>query len=116
MKRMIAGVGAVALLGAFVLAAAQSNAPAARLEIKAVSTDPSRVTGGDLLVQIAAPSGSTTVRVTADGKDVTSAFKPTATALIGLVTGLANGPNVITAEAGGQRASLEVTNYPITGP
>ncbi len=93
------------------------------MTIKALSTDPSRVTGGDVLVEVALPAGTKAgaLKVTASGRDVTSAFHAGAApgVLMGLVTGLANGPNVIAASTnakGTPDASLAVTNYPITGP
>jgi hypothetical protein len=95
----------------------------ARVTIKALSTDPSRVTGGDVLVEVALPPGTKagSLKVTASGRDVTSAFHAGAApgVMMGLVTGLTNGPNVIAARTnakGTPDASLAVTNYPITGP
>jgi hypothetical protein len=95
----------------------------ARVTIKALSTDPSRVTGGDVLVEVALPAGTkaSALKVTTAGRDVTSAFHVGAApgVMMGLVTGLANGPNVIAASTnakGTPDASLAVTNYPITGP
>lgn len=98
-------------------AAAQSRSPAAT-SITALSADPSRVTGGDLLVRITAPS--TSISVSLGGRDISTAFRQTAAGtFIGLVTGLADGRNLIdvrTAWGGRPLASLEVVNYPITGP
>jgi hypothetical protein len=45
----------LALLGILAVAAA-IQPPAARLEFTALSSDPSRVTGGDVLVQVTAPA------------------------------------------------------------
>jgi hypothetical protein len=104
------------------VAARQTGAPAGKLEITTLSTDASRVTGGDVLVQLSLPAGTASgaLRVTLAGRDVTSAFRPAAnpTTLLGVVSGLANGRNVIdvTTNGGHAHASLELTNYPITGP
>ena len=92
----------------------RAGAAGSAITIRALSTDPNYVTGGDVLVQITAPA---TPRVTAGGRDVSAAFKPTKRdrtppTYVGLVTGLGNGRNTITAGD----AKLEITNYPITGP
>ena len=89
------------------------------IEIKTLSTDASRVTGGDVLVQIAVPPNTPTqtVNVTVAGRDVSSAFQSTSpNVFAGLVTGLVNGKNTLMVSAGGKNATLDVTNYPITGP
>jgi hypothetical protein len=54
----------------------------------------------------------------ADGRDVTAAFHAGqgANSVVGLVEGLREGKNVLQARAGGSTVTLEVTNYPITGP
>jgi len=98
------------------------------LSLKTLSTDPDHVTGGDVLLQVTAPDDVPRtefrrwiagVRITAAGRDLSSKFQPGQEpgSLIGLVTGLANGKNTIVASAKGYPdATLEVTNYPITGP
>src|SRR5262245_11999668 len=102
------------------LAALQSNAPAGRLEITALSTDASLVTGGDVLVKISAPAGVSpqAIKVMVGSRDVTGGFRQmNDRAIAGLITGLTNGKNTISASSPkGLQASLEVTNYPITGP
>ena len=112
----------VALLGTVTLAAMQSP-PSDRdnwIAVQAVSTDAARVTGGDVLVRVVlSPAAATTaVKVSVAGRDVTAAFKPgtAPNTLMGVVTGLAIGRNVIDAASGRARGTLEVTNYPITGP
>ncbi len=109
-------------------------APAERhggLAITSVSNPhPDLVSGGNVLLRVTLPEGVTLnqVRVTRNGADVTSAFagQPDGT-LLGLVTGLRDGTNLIRAQAGGSgdiasstdngdSAELQVTNYPITGP
>src|SRR5438876_7432807 len=101
---------------------------ATTLALKALSTNPDHVTGGDVLVQVTIPDDVPRTdfrrwvagaRVTSGGRDVTSKFQPAqeAGSLIGLVTGLTNGKNTIVASAKGYPdATLEITNYPITGP
>ncbi|MEK6322555.1 MAG: DUF6351 family protein [Acidobacteriota bacterium] len=93
---------------------------AARLEIKTLSSRPDLVSGGDALVEVKAPAGTrlTTITVALNGKDVTSQLKPDVAtgSLRGVVSGLKEGENLLAAKAGKMRASLQVTNYPITGP
>ncbi|MGW6278314.1 DUF6351 family protein [Kribbella sp. NPDC055071] len=66
------------------------------------------VSGGDVLVRLSRPA---TVR--ANGRDVSSGFveQPDGT-FLGLVKGLRNGENVLTAAG----SSLRVRNYPLSGP
>jgi hypothetical protein len=82
-----------------------------------VSTDPALVTGGDVLLEVTAPDAAP-IKVTVAGRDVTEAFKPAGVPgrRLGVVTGLAVGRTVVEASTGQSRATLEVVNYPITGP
>ncbi|MDH3230557.1 MAG: tannase/feruloyl esterase family alpha/beta hydrolase, partial [Alphaproteobacteria bacterium] len=94
--------------------------------VTALSTKPWLVSGGDVLVDIRLPRTvpEHQVRVTLNGSvDVTSAFHPVAgrRALRGLVTGLAPGSNTLDVTANGRgkgrpSATLDLTNWPITGP
>ena len=97
---------------------ADVSAMTAPLTMRALSTDPALVTGGDLLVEVGLPSDARSgVTVTAAGRDVTAGFKAASPrTLIGLVTGLPSGPSTIQAAAGTLTAALDVTSYPITGP
>ncbi|MGW3509170.1 DUF6351 family protein [Streptomyces sp. NPDC000994] len=116
-------VGAAATLLA---AAPAADGGQDRLAVTSVSTHPGFVTGGDVLVHVHVPGGTRPgeVRVTRNGTDVTGQFTPDADGhgLTGLVTGLADGRNRITATAGdapgarGARDVLEVRNHSITGP
>jgi hypothetical protein len=114
-------------IGRMVPIAFADSSPAA-LEVRAISTDASRVTGGDLLVEIAGPPAvlhaadlvQSGVRVTVAGRDVSRAFsRTTSNTYVGLVADLALGRSTILAESVGKKVPpgvLEVTNYPITGP
>jgi len=92
------------------------------LSIRTLSTDAALVTGGNVLVDITLPSAAAaaSLKVTAGGRDVTSAFAAApgspSNALNGLVSGLPNGRTSIEATVNGGRAALEVMSYPITGP
>jgi hypothetical protein len=87
--------------------------------IKVVSNRADLVSGGDALVEIALPSGADPQRlhVDVDGRDVTSTFTARADSrIIGLITGLKTGPNIVTARTGRTAARLTLTNHPIGGP
>ncbi len=58
------------------------------------------------------------LKVDVGGRDVSDAFAPRASGrIVGLVTGLASGNNVVTAKlAGTKSASLTINNHPIGGP
>ena len=102
-----------------------SAAPArepARLSIESVSNPrPDLVSGGEVLLRVTVPHGVrlSQVRVAQGPVNVTSDFadQPDGT-LLGLVTGLRNGPNLVRARAVGHpgQATLQVRNHPITGP
>jgi hypothetical protein len=80
------------------------------------------VSGGDVLVEVKLPDPAlaTSLNVSVNGTDVTSAFKTRADGrTIGLVTGLTNGANTITAgstNGGFGGSQLVVTNHPRGGP
>lgn len=97
------------------------DAPATTsLEIRAVSNRADMVSGGDALVEIVLPAGASasTLKVKAGDRDLSSAFAARADGRItGLVTGLAAGDNVITAQADKAKAAqLTVTNADRGGP
>ncbi|MBV9944997.1 MAG: hypothetical protein JO262_22930 [Solirubrobacterales bacterium] len=82
------------------------------------------MSGGEVLLRVSTRSAvpARRVRITLNGFDVTSEFtaRPDGT-LLGLVSGLSDGRNVVRAELGrrfGRRAGAElvVVNHPITGP
>jgi len=90
--------------------------------VSVISSLPNRVSGGSALVDIAMPANATAsdaLVVTANGQDVTSAFKASATTghLLGLVTGLTTGDNALATKVGNSTATtMTLTNYPIAGP
>ena len=77
-----------------------------------------------MLVQVSLPPSvaANSVKLTAGDRDVTTDFRAGMIpgTLMGLVSGLPNGVTVLKAEAKAKgvapSASLEITNYPITGP
>ena len=112
---------------AFVVAAGVSigiahgdDAAGGAYEIQILSGRPDMVSGGNALVGITAtldsyPSG---LRVSLDGKDVTSAFRPSSPGvLVGLVEGLSGTGELMLASADGtRRGTLSLVNHPIEGP
>lgn len=100
--------------------AVASVAHAERLEIRTVSTPADRVSGGDVLVEIAnlKGRGKHSLEVKLNGRDITDAFRPAGPdSMIGLVTGLELGRNKLSAGGRGQpKDTLEITNYPLSGP
>src|SRR5882672_4364625 len=107
---------------------ALSNAAMARddededdgIEIRTLSTRADRVSG-DVLVEITnvREERSHPLQIMLNGRDVTAAFRPGSqpNSRIGLVTGLDVGKNRLSAGGRGQpKETLEITNYPVTGP
>jgi len=90
------------------------------VEIRATSNRADMVSGGDVTLEIVLPAGGNTQGLGVDvgGRDVSSAFPLQANGTYkGVVTGLADGPNVITASTINTRpAALTVTNAPRHGP
>ena len=103
-----------AIVAGLVFAAPASAAP----EILVLSNRADLITGGDALVEIKWPAGTDTnnAQVTLNGVSVKSAFATRNGHYTGLVTGLRNGDNVLTASAQGTAAQITITNHPITGP
>jgi len=91
------------------------------LKLSVLSSRPELVSGGDALVRVQVPPGIELSRVSVlrNGQDVTAEFTadPAGGGLIGLVSGLANGSNALSALfKGGVHDHLVVVNYPRTGP
>lgn len=93
--------------------------------IEAVSTHANLVSGGDVLLRITLKHNNRNhpVSVTLNGRDVSSAFQSMADdpdTLVGLVTGLALGDNIVRVQGNGASGvkdqTLTVVNHPITGP
>jgi hypothetical protein len=118
---------------------APSVAAVNQVTIRVLSDRADAIGGGDALVGVFLPSGvdPSSARVTLGGKAVTSDFAPgrlaglmsgvpahnllgldsQANALIGLVTGLQLGPNVLKAVLpDGSGAQITITDHPIGGP
>jgi hypothetical protein len=112
----LASAIALALLLAFA-----SIATAQGLQLRVVSNPrPEFVSGGDVLVSVALPSGTqaSAVRLTLNGSDVSSALRPDTTGrtLMAVVKGLNDGSNALVATAAKATAKLTVINHPTAGP
>jgi hypothetical protein len=119
---------ATALAVSFAIGVLCSTSVAAKQDkgygIEAISTHANLVSGGDVLLKITFKHDNQKhpLLITLNGRDVSSVFRPAddPDVLIGLVTGLALGKNVVRVEGKGSSGikdeSLEITNYPITGP
>ncbi|MEZ5490938.1 MAG: DUF6351 family protein [Gammaproteobacteria bacterium] len=100
--------------------------PASGIRIESISTKPWLVTGGDVLVQVDWEQQPVGLRIELNGEDVTASLResPDTGKLTGLLTGLPEGHSRIVAragagsnaDAGATVATLDLTNYPISGP
>ena len=89
-------------------------------EIRVLSTRADLVSGGNALVEIVMPSGTKVAELTVEvgGRDVSAAFaRRVSGRVVGLVTGLGEGPNELVARFGnGTGHRLTLTNHPLGGP
>ncbi|OFW04422.1 MAG: hypothetical protein A3I61_11430 [Acidobacteria bacterium RIFCSPLOWO2_02_FULL_68_18] len=101
-------------------AAAVVRAQEGGLRLRALSARPELVTGGDVLVGIEVPAGTSaeSVLVTLNGDDVTSRLRVDegGRSLTGVVSGLAIGASQLVVTSGNASARLTLVNHPITGP
>ena len=88
--------------------------------VRVLSNRADLVSGGDALVEVVLPEGAdpSQVSVDVDGTDVSDAFALRADGrVLGLVSGLVEGTNVLTALLpDGRGATIEIDNHPIGGP
>jgi hypothetical protein len=140
LRSALAAIGLATVLGSW------SNAGQARIEdtidrthehvpvgsrefvITTVSTRNDLISGGDVLLRIAVARriALAEVRVAVNGRDVSAAFReetPGSNTLLGQLTGLREGDNVLEVQQRGRflglfnaRTLLQLTNFPITGP
>ena len=115
-RRLLPLVVALPLALVVLPAPPAASAPPGDVRIEVLSGRGDLVTGGDALLRVVLPAGTSAsgLRVSDDGRDVTSAFTG---GLEGLVTGLSLGTNVVTAQLpDGRGARITLTNAPIGGP
>jgi hypothetical protein len=111
----------VSLTALAIVLALPSMGAAQGLQLRVVSNPrPEFVSGGDVLVSVTPPSGvqASTVRLTLNGSDISSALHPDATgrAVFALVKNLNDGSNAIVATAGKATSKLTVVNHSNAGP
>ncbi len=122
-RSLTAGIAAV-VFSSLLAACGDGNDsnPATGTTVTTLSNRADLVTGGDALVEVKLPAGVATasLRVDLNGTDITSTFTNRADGrIVGLVTGLKNGANTVTASASDSSfvgARLVITNHPIGGP
>lgn len=96
--------------------AAPAQAATGEVRIEVLSNRADVISGGDALVQVVRPAdaGDLPLTVKVGDRDVTGEFGADG---VGLIDGLANGENVVTATlADGRGARITITNHPIGGP
>ena len=132
-SRVLMLAAVIALLGsAFAFGGPVSSATAPI--IKVLSNRADLISGGDALVEIVVPpsmqsalgktAAASLLDVRLNGRDVAKAFGVVETAakiagkprLIGKVSGLAPGTNLLTVRLGGAGAQIAIKNHPIGGP
>ena len=107
------------------LACAAGAAHADTITLRVLSSPAEYVSGGDARIEIVAPAarhGALQLRL--NGQPVAPALSADGDRLEGVLTGLRNGPNVLTARlpggpggrGGGGQAVLQLRNHPVTGP
>jgi hypothetical protein len=97
-----------------------------QIELAVVSSLPATVTGEDARIEVRGALPGDAVRLDRDGTDATASLHPAGGAagstgvLTGVVAGLRVGVNHLTAtvtgDAGTRRATLTLTDHPVTGP
>ncbi|MEX2556326.1 MAG: DUF6351 family protein [Actinomycetota bacterium] len=91
-----------------------------QLRIRVLSNRADLISGGDALVEVMMPAGSSAaqLRMDEDGRDVRQAFAARKDGRItGMITGLSLGDNVVTARlSDGRAAQITIKNHPIGGP
>src|SRR5260370_19077244 len=109
------GTGALALA----LSTCSGDSPNP-VSIKTLSNRADLVSGGNALVEVVLPQGTSAVGLKVDGggRDISDAFALRANGrVLGLVTGLSNVNNELTATPSSRNgASLTINNHPIGGP
>src|SRR5947209_4709603 len=110
--------------GAVLLVTAQAGEGPSNFVIVSLSNRADLISGGDALLEVRVPKNVPLDQVSLrlNNRDVTAAFKTTATTTLrGVVTGLVDGDNEFVAEARGRghsepQARLRITSHPIGGP
>jgi hypothetical protein len=118
----LAGCAALAASGCESTSSSNGNTPTSDPvpQIKTLSNRADMISGGDALVEIVLPDGAQpdALHVTLGGKDISASFAKRANGrVIGLVDGMAEGANILSADLGsGHGAYQMITNHKIGGP
>ena len=89
--------------------------PAPDMEV--LSSKPEFVSGGDALVSVKVKNAGAQVRAALNGTDVSSAVKKVSDDVwVGTVSGMKVGANTLVTDSGGAPSTVNLTNFPITGP
>ncbi|MEX0619362.1 MAG: DUF6351 family protein [Pseudohongiellaceae bacterium] len=100
---------------------AMSETPVSGIVLDTVSTKPWLVTGGEVLVEasLASDLDPASLRLQLNGENITNGFRRTEQGNVqAFITTLREGDNTLLATVPGseRRESLEMTNYPVSGP
>jgi hypothetical protein len=106
------------LLGGLAATPAIADTTTGALQLRTLSNRADLVSGGDALMEVDLPAPATGLKVLVGSRDMTSAFTAKDPRhYVGLVDGLAVGPNIVTAQtADGNGARLTVVNHDVRGP
>ena len=120
MRLMRLSAAALVLVLAAAASPAAALADAGDVEIRVLSNRADLVSGGDALVELVVPESARAdeLVVRRGDTDISKIFaRRSSGRIVGLVTGLADGPNELTATLpSGQGARLTIRNHPIGGP
>jgi hypothetical protein len=120
MRLALLGIVALVLVPAAAGATFAAGSNGGLPELQVLSNRADLVAGGDALVRVVLPArvAPSTVRVSVDGRDVTSAFAVRSNGMFeGVVDGLTVGPNdVMASMRNGPTVHLTITNHPNGGP
>jgi Tannase-like family of unknown function (DUF6351) len=120
-RRLASITSALSLVAlASVMVACGADGDVSAPEVRVLSSSADYVSGGDALIEISLPAEGLAPAfvATLNGRNISSAFRLDSRSgrMVGLVSGLTVGANVIKANFSGKEGSLTLTNYPITGP
>ncbi len=113
------GFGRVVLCGALLALTGAVVQADDSIAIRILSNRADLISGGNALVaiELTAAADLSSLRVTVDGRDVTADFSLRADGRVtGLLSGLADGENLLQARIDGAGAQITITNHPLHGP
>ncbi len=85
-------------------------------DVEVLSSKPEFVSGGDALISVKIKTGAQ-IRAALNGTDVSSSFKKINDDIwVGVVSGMKVGTNTLVTDAGGAASTVNLTNFPISGP